>query len=252
MPHTRDVFNHNNKELVEIKWSCKGSANLSESALLEFVETGICLFFSLPWPLWTGDTYLHPSRHCIYLFVLIPPYKENCMPADFITTTLNYTVLGPSNYSFLRCGHVEKGHKSTEVQAPGLELWENWKQMISPFLYPFTHIPLSNTLHFCPPSLASKTMKEQLNSWKQEHVWSVWSAWFRDCAGATFSLNRASISSVRHFFVCLFYPPPPNKSLKNCWIVQTDYVVQPWWVVVQGDSWMGSGLSVCWTLCDCL
>lgn len=38
------------------------------------------------------------------------------------------------------------------------------EKVISPFLYPFTHIPLSNTLHFCPPPLVSKTIKEQLNS----------------------------------------------------------------------------------------
>lgn len=48
--------------------------------------------------------------------------KDNCRLANFITTALNGTVLEPSNYSSLRCGRVEKGRKSTEVGAPGLEL----------------------------------------------------------------------------------------------------------------------------------
>lgn len=133
-----------------------------------------------------------PTSTCSFW---LHPKNKNCRQAGFLTTTLNYTVLGPSNYSSLRCGHVEKGHKSTEVRAPGLELWENWKQMIGPFPYPFLAIPLSNTLHFCPPTLTSKTMKERLNYWKQEHVWSVWSVCFRDFARATFSLRRTSVSS---------------------------------------------------------
>lgn len=117
----------------------------------------------------------------------------------------------------------------------------------------FACIPFSNTLHFCPPLLASKTMNEQLNSWKQLHVWSVWSACWETVLEKLFSQTQAAISSDMYFFlfVC-FNPPPPNKSLKNCGIVHTDYVVQLWWVVVHGDSWMGSGLSVRWTLCDCL
>lgn len=174
MPCTRDVFNHHNKELVEIKWSCKGSAKLSEP--LNIVETRIWLSLFCGYhdhgELATLPTSIPlPLSTCCFDSAL----KENCRPADFITTTLNFTVLGPSNYFSLRCGHVEKGHKSTEVQAPGLELWENWKQMIGPFPYPFLAILLSNTLHFCPPPLTAKTMKEQLNNWKQEHVWSVWS-----------------------------------------------------------------------------
>lgn len=139
MPYTRDVFNHHNKDLVEIKWSCKGFPNLSESSILEFVKNGDLSFsccyhdhFEL-----VTLTYILPVHPSTCLFWFRP--TKNCWPADFITTTLNYTVLVPSNYSLLRCGHVEKAHKSTEVWAPGLELWENWKQMISSFfcLHPF-------------------------------------------------------------------------------------------------------------------
>lgn len=69
----------------------------------------------------------------VYFSPTTPPQRHDCRPTNFITTALNCTVLEPSNYSSLRCGHVEKGRKSTEVRAPGLELWENWKQMMCPF-----------------------------------------------------------------------------------------------------------------------
>lgn len=110
----------------------------------------------------------------------------------------------------------------------------------------FKRIPLSNTLHFCPPPLASKTMKVQLNSWKQEHVWSVWSAWFRDWSNFFTKLSLQFRYAL--FFVCVFFT---HRHLINPWRIVdcTDYVVRPWWAVVHGDSWMGSCLSVCWTLC---
>lgn len=70
------------------------------------------------------------SKTLTYIFLVSPVYfspttptqRHDCRPTNFITTALNCTVLEPSNYSSLRCGHVEKGRKSTEVRAPGLEL----------------------------------------------------------------------------------------------------------------------------------
>lgn len=50
----------------------------------------------------------------------LPPRKKKKL-ANFITTALNGSVLGPSNYSSLRCGRVEKSRKSAEVGVSGLE-----------------------------------------------------------------------------------------------------------------------------------
>lgn len=97
------------------------------------------------WLLGIGDNHLQT-----------PPQKDNCRPTNFITTALNCTVLEPSNYSSLRCGHVEKGHKSTEVEAPGLELWENWKQMICPFPFSFHLSPSLFPAPYISVSLISK------------------------------------------------------------------------------------------------
>lgn len=118
----------------------------------------------------------------VYLSAVTPPEKYNCRPTNFITTALNYTVLEPSNYSSLRCGCVEKGRKSTEVGVPGLELWENWKQMICPFPCSFLSSPsLSPTpyLTVCLLWLPG-TMKNETDGLKQR-VWSVWLGGLRDC-----------------------------------------------------------------------
>lgn len=128
-----------------------------------------------------------------YLSVLTPPQKHDCRPTNFITTALNCTVLEPSNYSSLRCGHVEKGRKSTEVGAPGLKLWENWKQIICPFPYPFLLFPsfcLSNTLPHCPPPPTSRGAGRL----KKEDVWSLWCGGLRGCPVSTLSIHCVSIS----------------------------------------------------------
>lgn len=142
MPCTGDIFNHNNKELVGIKWSCKGAANLSEQAgsgfvgskgdVSVYVRAFVCSL-SRYWLLGISDTLL--SSPCLLRLPLSADStpRHDCRPTNFITTALNCTVLEPSNYSSLRCGRVEKGRKSTEVGVPGLELRKNWKQMIGPF-----------------------------------------------------------------------------------------------------------------------
>lgn len=182
MPCTGDIFNHHNKELVGIKWSCKGTAKLSGQAGSEFVGsrvqgltlrvcTGTHAFVHFSFLAITQTlTHILPVTP-VYLSALTPPQKDNCRPANFITTALNCTVLEPSNYSSFRCGWVEKGRKSTEVEAPSLELWENWKQMICPFPYSSLLSPslFPTPLSLCPPPLASKDNKGR--HWRTKTGW---------------------------------------------------------------------------------
>lgn len=111
----------------------------------------------------------------VYLSALTPPQKHDCRPTNFITTALNCTVLEPSNYSSLRCGCVEKGRKSTEVGAPGLELWENWKQMICPF--PCSLLPSPSLLQHLT-SLSFDFQGQWKVKWRTKTVGCLkWVAW---------------------------------------------------------------------------
>lgn len=188
MPCTGDIFNHHNKELVGIKWSCKGAAKLSEQAGSEFVGNGgwdlsecMSMHASVQ-PCSLAHDYLESQTLTYILPVspdslsnLTPSQKHDCRPTNFITTALNCTVLEPSNYSSLRCGRVEKGRKSTEVGAPGLELWENWKQMICPFPFSFLLLPsLSPTPYLAVLLLwLPGTMKNESERLKCKNVWGL-------------------------------------------------------------------------------
>ena len=130
-------------------------------------------------------TYVFPRLSPDYLPALTPSQKHDCRPTNFITTALNCTVLEPSNYSSLRCGRVEKGCKSTEAGVPGLELWENWKQMTCPFPYPFLLSPFFSPTPYLTVGLRlwlPGTMKDETVERKWDGVRSMGSGGSRDCS----------------------------------------------------------------------
>lgn len=175
------------------------------------------------------DNRLHPPL--LHPSLSNKKNKDNCRPANFITTALNSTVLEPSNYSFLRCGRVEKGRKSTEVGAPGLELWENWKQMICPFLhyFLFSRHPSFQHLAFRVCLLILLTFRDDVRRPAERSEATIFTRLNPRCVGKAWDVNTSHL--LKHSGTA------PLVAALLC-------------VVVRGDSWVVPGTRSVRLLCS--